>query len=30
MGDKGKIVVGYETNCVPDLNKLLDEGQVKT
>lgn len=27
MGDNAKVVVGYETNSVPDLNKLLDEGE---
>lgn len=27
MADKGKLVVGFETNCVPDLNALLDDGE---
>lgn len=27
MGEKGKLVIGFETNCVPDLNALLDDGE---
>lgn len=29
MADKAKLVVGFETNCVSDLNKVLDEGKTK-
>lgn len=27
MAEKGKLVIGFETNCVPDLNALLDDGE---
>ena len=27
MGETGKLVIGFETNCVPDLNALLDDGE---
>lgn len=27
MTDKNKLVIGFETNCVPDLNGLLDDGE---
>lgn len=27
MGDASKLVIGFETNCVPDLNALLDDGE---
>lgn len=27
MADKSKLVIGFETNCVPDLNALLDDGK---
>ena len=30
MGEKGKLVIGFETNCVPDLNALLDDGEDRT
>lgn len=27
MAEKGKLIIGFETNCVPDLNALLDDGK---
>jgi len=27
MAEKGKLIIGFETNCVPDLNGLLDDGE---
>lgn len=27
MAEKGKLIIGFETNCVPDLNALLDDGE---
>ncbi|CAM9492940.1 unnamed protein product, partial [Ectocarpus sp. 12 AP-2014] len=27
MVEKGKLIIGFETNCVPDLNALLDDAR---
>lgn len=27
MAEKSKLIIGFETNCVPDLNALLDDGK---
>lgn len=27
MADNNKLVIGFETNCVPDLNALLGDGE---
>lgn len=29
MAEKGKLIIGFETNCVPDLNTLLDDGETQ-
>lgn len=30
MAEKGKLIIGFDTNCVPDLNALLDDGTNQT
>ncbi|CAM9392438.1 unnamed protein product, partial [Scytosiphon promiscuus] len=27
MAEKGKLIIGFDTNCVPDLNALLDDAR---
>lgn len=30
MAEKGKLIIGFDTNCVPDLDALLDDGKKHT